>query len=138
MSTATVYRVETRQGEGPYRDLFLSWHEAAVNGGYSRYHVSPEEDNFEGLTQNHRFGFADWEQFMMWFGYPEIVDALEADGFRLTVYEVPEFAVKVGETQVAFDFNYAETRDHYMMKEAYVVGIGKLREMYAPPTFIGR
>ena len=47
-------------------------------------------------------GFADWDQYRMWFTHPDMDEALEKAGVSMCIYDVPDDIVKLGEYQVVF------------------------------------
>jgi hypothetical protein len=130
MNTITVLRLEDANGGGCFEVADMQdYTTAAVKAGL----MTPEEDEWEhfhtasrgfpgpgsdeGLdealhscgfdwTDGGRFGFIDRDQAADWFP-PCMADALERNGQTLTVWEVPEEHVAVGDRQVVFDRDLA-------------------------------
>lgn len=118
MSTVTVLRIELDNGEGPYQ------HEVESAYGWNvwegtwwppdyRHHPTPANDGIEGYGryslseydkpqwwEEWQCGFATREQLHDWFA--GIEESLDAHGFHLSIYEVPEEDVKLGDRQVIF------------------------------------
>jgi len=93
-----VYRVESRNGLGPYRD------ETTFDYDYicqSKNRPSPWDDGIEQVRENDLFGFPSIGKLKRWFS--KSLPLLAKDGYRISGYKVPVVAVKRGKKQVAFD-----------------------------------
>jgi hypothetical protein len=106
-----VYRVETKDGEGPYTGphnlafTLLATHQSSDN------HPAPRADDIDisywDRRPMFRFGFKTVEQLHDWFNASER-DALRGYGYLMVTYEVCHSRVLVGGRQVAFE--YAEAK----------------------------
>jgi hypothetical protein len=103
MTAMIVYRVENRDGEGPYR-AFLP------NEMYDwNHHPSPREDGIE-FQEYHYFGFCSKEQLYKWFRYPWVNRTLNREGYRLVTYQVSKNYIILGENQLVFTKAEAQKR----------------------------
>ena len=98
MSHFFVYRVESRNGLGPYRDA-TNFNYSYICSGPSR--PVPWDDGIVFVEQHDLFGFSSVGKLKQWFS--KALPLLEKDGYRISVYKVPVVAVKRGKKQVAFD-----------------------------------
>jgi len=106
-----VYRIENESQGGPY-------HQGRIQDlpVCDTVHPIPENDSqLMEATSDLRwsfseniFGFVSEEQFKFWFYNDEYIDLLIEDGFRMTIYEVPDEYVYIGSTQVIFNSNHAK------------------------------
>lgn len=122
-----VYRVENGDGEGPYTasNGQSLYHLNAGSAGawqsecfdLKNRHPAPYDDSklvrsgFDVFKRNFEcsydvedlsFGFESPEQYRSWFFSDELLHKLDAMGFRLHVYDVPENQVAFGNSQCAF------------------------------------
>ena len=109
---AIVYRIQTREGKGPYNDG--AWYgdyehtPAFLKGLYNRDiepdpWPSPLEDGLAFVDRDEHFGFASVEALVAWFfRSPEDGPGLSERGHLVTVWEVPDEAVRHGRHQVVF------------------------------------
>lgn len=121
---AKVFRVETKNGRGMYN----AWYEVGLPTSDNHpcvYEDSLYRENAEKFDPNlvrrndegalcwaqepygHRFGFQNMEQLRRWIFDDEWIKKLDNAGCVLCVYEVPDFAMIVGRTQVTFAFGSA-------------------------------
>jgi len=126
-----VYRVEHRHyiNEvsnhylGPYTSTYMHFDSVTAAdldsilvdyGIMSSSSISPSPA-FDGISENHAgmfssrsnvFGFASIEALLTWFG--GALDQMEAFGYIVREYEVPDNYVYAGRKQVVFDSTQAE------------------------------
>lgn len=114
MKTVTIYRVEDRDGEGPYR---LSHHLWADEGNYHDDERYPTMQEDRGLVprlkeireigvKSFYFGFSSMDQLRQWFSKDELV-RLYQRGYRITSYVVHEIHQIPGERQTIFLKRYS-------------------------------
>jgi hypothetical protein len=104
--TTTVYRVQNRQGRGPYiAAISISWvdpkHEDLFHNGLNG-HPGPKNDNINlrGLF-DYRFCFQSLEQLNNWFT-PIELENLKAMGFRVYRITVQTKGIQHGKYQSIF------------------------------------
>lgn len=100
-----VYRIEGSQGYGAYQICCL-----VVNDEYR--HPDPTMDSklssvwfklyHSGRYRDWFFGFKDMDQFRSWFYDDEWLKQLKRNNGKLTIWEVPDDCVHVGNAQVIF------------------------------------
>lgn len=103
---ATIVRIETRDGVGPYRAP-VDWGWDNPNG--SR-HPTPYEDRLLRdkwdelgvMRESWFFGFNSEQQMLEWFDEPDWLYAMRDAGLRMTVWEVWPTHVHFGERQAIF------------------------------------
>lgn len=100
-----VYRIENKEGLGPYSAR------AYRSKEYPKW-LEPYRDHTEKtpqicypeamkLTQSHVFGFVNRRQIREWFPR-KIRNLLKREGLRCTIYEVPHHNVVIANRQVIF------------------------------------
>jgi hypothetical protein len=108
---ALVYRIENVEGIGPYRCApDVRWGDDPPTG-WSR-HPTPYDDTAlcsvwsklycDRAQESYVFGFATETQMLVWFHEPEWLEAMHAAGQSMAVYEVGEFFVRRGASQLVF------------------------------------
>lgn len=129
MDTVTVYRMENKDGIGPFISMdpeqfakHVSWAHLDPNSPYPAISTDAEHPhhardvkgvdlNEEALSRimlmlgqlnQWRVGVKDKEQFLHWFP-KDSLDYFDSLGFRMDEYEVPADKVKHGTWQVMFD-----------------------------------
>jgi len=98
-----IYRVEGRNGNGPY--MFPGYIQTMVDG---LKHPLPRDDgiDMDKITAFHIFGFASLTALLNWFDL-DTRKHLRQCYFSILVYEVPDTRVLVGNRQVVFDRDHA-------------------------------
>ena len=100
-----VYRMENRNGRGPYRSLSEPARWLRDEHGISLYdddlHPVPPDDGVPFPPWEGSFGFASREALDRWFP-KEARQLLREKGQHVTVYEVPENMVEQGRNQLVF------------------------------------
>jgi hypothetical protein len=105
----TVYRIENRMGRGMYECDTVNLY----CGAASERHPMPYRDaalvaqNYEDgflfrWGRDIRFGFTSPEQFRSWVYQQDWRDALNRDGFQMSVYEIEDDLCLLGDTQAVF------------------------------------
>lgn len=99
-----VYRVENDACIGPY-------HAGAIDTMDCKQCPHPFDDGMSRFDQwrGRVFGFASIDALLSWWGDAEIRE-LEALGFAITVFDVPDAHVVEGYKQLAFDRDQATIR----------------------------
>ncbi len=101
-----VFRVETLDGAGPYRNTAIGYELCSLHGGTAN-HPGPFDDrtadgnrliNFLLQNKSYFFGFASLEQLLAWF--LDELELLAQHGFIVSVYESSQ--VVCGKFQVIF------------------------------------
>jgi hypothetical protein len=105
-----VYRWEGPDGVGPYNSssisdqaLLCSLHSHVSEDGL---HLGPLSDGIDPCP-GWVFGFSSVASARTWFN-PVEQELLEAAGFKMKVFLVPEESIRRGEHQVMFDRSKAE------------------------------
>lgn len=101
MQKRLIYRLQTRRGRGIYQDACKT-----PPTNRARHPLPHEDCALRWGWRSHRyewhFGFASLEQLRAWFYRDEWLTRLGRDGVVLTVWEVPERYVQIGNTQAIF------------------------------------
>jgi len=95
-----VYRIENREGLGPYQGGVVTWRH------YDEDHPGPQQDNIPYdvvFSQQYHYGFKSKAQLLNWFSKSDL-KRFESSGFYVMRYSVPDthFNVYKGGNQVAF------------------------------------
>lgn len=107
----TIYRLETKDGRGPYFQGKLSRRLSEHCCDDSFRQPLPEADqklaqrwkSIEFMQKsNYLFGFANFDQLTTWLGRRGVAIDLDLDEFSVMVYEVPEEKCILGNTQAVF------------------------------------
>lgn len=125
MTNVVVYRVETKDGEGPYRGGDAAYGIRDLMGDIcqaSEVHPSPWEDGIDPGPDAF-FGFSTEDQMREWFS-ESIRTGISKKGFTCNAYSVPMEKVQFGKKQIAFDKNAASF--------VYEIPLGKV-DQYALP-----
>lgn len=103
-----VYRVEGKNGNGPY--VFPGFLYGSPED--LDRHPLPENDGIDKgkMTEFHYFAFSNLQSLEDWFD-PKARQYLRDKDFTVKVYDVPKQHVMVGKRQVVFD------RDHSKLVE---------------------
>lgn len=114
MENKLIYRVEDSAGDG----LYTSEHGKCYAEMYELdgRHPSPHNDpalarkvhDFLGKYGGARFGFCSLEQLKFWIYKRDWWDKLDAEGFVISMYLVPEQYCLLGNTQAIFNREKAE------------------------------
>jgi hypothetical protein len=115
-----VYRIENESGLGPYQSGNLnaftySWDMCIAHSNMA--HCAPHVDpDLEGISSDEFCGCDSIESLLSWFY--EFLEALEPQGFNISVYEIAE--ARVGANgQTLFKRNIAGKRvARYLISEA--------------------
>src|SRR5256885_13224782 len=107
-----VYRVETQDGEGPYRgslaDVAQCEREVPCHGPQSPT-PNLEKEYLPRYTNDKQFGFISLSQLQRWFhGYFAPLASL---GFGVGVYKVAKAKVSATPTQAVYDSSHAERKE---------------------------
>jgi hypothetical protein len=107
-----VYRVENKDGTGPYdAGAFCPYERCSYktkSGKYVDRHPSPQEDGIKGRTPDHYYGFQNIMQLDVWFRrLPSGLESLREKNFHIAVYHCPRQHVLIGKKQVAFKLEFA-------------------------------
>lgn len=101
METMRVYRVEDAHGTGPYRrkigqDTKM---QIRMENAHCNWNTHPTEMfDFDRYHEHgERFGFDSMTKLMAWFG--PYLRHLLADGYKISIYEVPRRSVRWGKSQ---------------------------------------
>jgi hypothetical protein len=121
--TLKVVRVETRDGQGMYNNVWFECNLPCDDShptidGDSLYKSNLESYNhkraifsYYGEPSGHRFGFLDLNMLRRWIYNDRWLTAMSSKGAVICTYEVPEEFVVVGRTQLTFEFEKAVCLD---------------------------
>lgn len=102
---AEFYRVESKEGFGPYAGsnsvVSYLFEKKVISGkhfpdGYQDARPTPSEDDGlskfwteteSGIRQNYIFGFSSFDTIFEWFNLPEEIEFFEKYGFSVVKYE---------------------------------------------------
>lgn len=98
MNCKKVYRIQNKDGKGPYvYTVNRSWE--TKNHNNNSLTPSPKEDGIFDFTFKYKFGFTTLIQLHNWFSDKEL-DNLSNSGF--TVHEIKAEKIIEGNKQIAF------------------------------------
>lgn len=102
-----VWRIEDAQGRGPFNgaisNITYKYQDATGINVFRPPPPQRDRDLGDHFQRNHYCGFKDQQQFHDWFGpNPEHHKILGEAGLGLTIYEVNDSDVKIGDHQVIF------------------------------------
>jgi hypothetical protein len=95
-----VYRVENKNGVGPYDGTGI-WSLWQTRDHVEPSHPGPKDDGIDFKSGEYICGFASYRKLRDWFEAEELV-ALRKLGFRVRRIRVPRSKVKFGKKQVVF------------------------------------
>jgi len=97
-----IYRVETEYGTGPYVSYDSAWLQTIVGKELAKTHPSPSASGLGYTKHTEIFGFETITDLLSWFSGEDTIRALEADGYGVRVYDVPDKHITYGLQQLKF------------------------------------
>lgn len=102
MPTRKVYRVENKEGDGPYNSTGYveELHEMAIEHRNDAHPNPWRDEMLQSISSEERCGFSSVWDVRRWFEGFTI--RLAENGYHVSIYDVPYEDIRHGESQVLF------------------------------------